>query len=137
MKPSWILPLFPAALCLALQAGCGPSGPKLYPVSGVVTWEGQPLADGDIIFMPATPGDVEDAGKIKDGKFEFKARPGNKRVKILATREEGPADPQMGAVPRKQYLPPKYSSAEKTELTAEVKESDAKDANGYVFKLAP
>jgi predicted small lipoprotein YifL len=122
---------------LVSVGGCGPQGPKLYPVSGTVTWNDAPLPDGDIIFAPESPGDVEDAGKIKDGKFSFMARPGNKKVKILATREEGPADPQMGAPPRKQYLPPKYSSGEITELRAVVKESDTKDGNVYEFKLSP
>jgi hypothetical protein len=136
MKTRLALTLFVATFFVPMLIGCKPSGPKLYPVSGTVSWEGTPLPEGDIIFAPATPGDVEDAGKIKDGKFVFNVRPGNKKVKILASREEGPADPQMGATPKKQYLPPKYSS-DKTELTAVVKESDAKDANVYEFLLVP
>ncbi len=104
-------------------AGCGPTGPKLYPVNGTVTWNGEPLPEGDIIFAPATPGDVEDAGKVVAGKFAFEARPGAKKVKITANRSEGPVDPQMGLAPRVQYIPPKYSSAEKTTLTAEVTEN--------------
>jgi len=119
---------------LAVTGGCGPSGPKLYPVSGTVTWNDAPLPDGDIIFVPELPGEV--AGKVKDGKFACMAQPGDRKVKILATRE-GPVDPQMGAPRREQFLPPKYSSGELTELRAVVKESDAKDANVYEFKLSP
>jgi hypothetical protein len=113
-------------------AGCGPTGPKLYPVKGTVTWNGEPLPEGDIIFTPATPGDVEDAGKVVGGKFAFEARPGAKKVKITANRSEGPVDPQMGLAPRVQYIPPKYSSAEKTTLTAEVTETGK---NEFEFTL--
>jgi hypothetical protein len=122
------------ALAMALT-GCGPSGPKLYPVSGTVTYNGMPLPEGHIIFMPTSAGEVEDADKIKDGRFAFLARPGSKKVKILATRGEGPVDPQMGMQPQVQYIPPKYSSAELTELTAVVAESAAKDKNVFEFKL--
>jgi hypothetical protein len=115
---------------------CGPSGPKMYPVSGTVNWNGAPLPEGDIVFMPATPGDVEDAGKIKAGKFAFEARPGSKKVKILATRGEGPVDPQMGMQPQVMYIPPKYSSGELTELKATVEESTGKDGkNVFPFDL--
>jgi hypothetical protein len=74
-------------------------------------------------LCPASPGDLEDAGKIVAGKFAFQARPGAKKVKIMANRLEGPVDPQMGLAPRVQYIPPQYSSAEKTTLTAEVTEN--------------
>jgi hypothetical protein len=120
------------AILLSANAGCGPTGPKLYPVSGTVTWNGQPLPEGDIIFAPASPGDLEDAGKIVAGKFAFQARPGAKKVKIMANRSEGPVDPQMGLAPRVQYIPPQYSSAEKTTLTAEVTENGK---NEFEFSL--
>jgi hypothetical protein len=122
-------------ICLAivllaiLFAGCGPKGPKLYPIKGTVTYNGEPLPEGDIVLMPTSPGEVEDANKIKDGKFEFGARAGAKRVKITANRSEGPPDPQMGVSPRRQYIPERYSSAEKTELTLTVEEV-AKAENG-------
>ena len=116
-------------LLAILLAGCGPKGPQLYPIKGTVTYNGQPLPEGDIVLMPTSPGEVEDANKIKDGKFEFSARPGAKKVKITANRPEGPVDPQMGVQPRRQYIPENYSSAEKTELTLTVAEV-AKAENG-------
>jgi hypothetical protein len=117
---------------LIAATGCGPTGPKLYPVSGTVSWNGKPLPEGDIIFAPASPGELEDAGKIVAGKFAFQARPGAKKVKIMANRSEGPVDPQMGLAPRVQYIPPQYSSAEKTTLTAEVTENGK---NEFEFTL--
>ena len=94
---------------------------------------GEPIPEGDIVFSPAQPGEVEDYGKIKDGKFAFEARAGAKRVKITANRAEGNIDPQMGVAPRVQYLPAKYSSAEKTELTADVKDTGK---NEFSFPLS-
>jgi hypothetical protein len=120
-----------------LLTGCGPQGPKVYPVKGTVTYNSQPLPEGDIVFSPTSPGEVEDYGKIKDGKFEFAARAGEKRVKITANRADGPIDPQMGVAPRRQYIPEKYSSAEKTELSATVHEiaQPAGGKNEFKFDL--
>lgn len=126
------LSLAVVAILFGALAGCGPTGPKLYPVAGTVTWNGQPLPEGDIVFAPASPGEVEDAGKVVAGKFAFQARPGAKKVKIMANRSEGPIDPQMGVAPRVQYIPPQFSSAEKTTLTAEVTENGK---NEFEFTL--
>jgi hypothetical protein len=41
--------LFLAAVCLA---GCGDRGPKLYPISGAVTYMGKPVKAGTIRFEP-------------------------------------------------------------------------------------
>lgn len=130
-------------ICLAfvlllaiLVTGCGPKGPQRYPIQGTVTYNGQPLVEGDIVLMPP-PGEVDDANKIKDGKFAFAALPGKKKVKITANRSEGPADPQMGVAPRRQYIPERYSSADKTELTLTVEEVE-KAGNGkneFKFEL--
>jgi hypothetical protein len=106
--------------CLFVVAliGCGPSGSEKYTVTGTVTFDGQPVPDGHIIFAPTEPGSAPDAGKIIQGKFELTATAGKKRVEIHASRESGPIDPVMGAVPRVPYIPARYNSA--SVLTAEV-----------------
>lgn len=102
------------------QVGCGPTGPKVFPISGTVTYNGQPVPDGSIVLL--APGEVDESGQITAGKFAFSAKAGQKRVKIMASRPDGPVDPQMGVAPLKQYIPAKYSS-EQTELTIEVTEA--------------
>lgn len=101
-------------VCLGLLAlpvaGCGPSGPETYSVSGTVTWNGDPLPDGHIVFYPVDGSIAPDAGKIAAGKFEFQAQPGEKRVEIDATRESGEVDPVMHTAPREAYIPSKYNS---------------------------
>ena len=122
------------ALCLCLLvlpvAGCGPSGPETYPVSGTVTWNGDPLPEGNIVFEPVDGSIAPDAGKIAAGKFAFQAQPGEKRVQIDATREVGEVDPVMHTVPREAYIPSKYNSA--TILTATV---TADGENDFTFEL--
>ena len=105
-------------LSALVLGGCGPSGPETYPVSGTVTWNGQPLPEGHIVFSSEDGSVAPAAGKISDGKFAFRAQAGQKRVEIHADREAGPIDPFMGTVPRKPYIPPRYNS--ETILTAEV-----------------
>jgi hypothetical protein len=53
--------------------GCGESGPPRYHVSGTVTYKGQPVPVGSIIFQPdARAGNAGPYGNatIKDGKFD-------------------------------------------------------------------
>jgi len=109
-----------AALLLAATAplGCGRSGPETYPVSGTVTFDGQPVPDGHIQFVPADGKGLPDPGKIENGEFSFDAKPGPKRVEIEASRETGPVDKSMGLAPRESYIPPCYNL--ETTLTAEV-----------------
>src|SRR5262249_27220509 len=46
------LRLLPVALGLALLAGCGPTGPVRYEITGMVLYDGKPLDDGVIYFEP-------------------------------------------------------------------------------------
>ena len=51
-------------MALALSAGCGDDGyGRRYPVSGTVTYKGQPLKQGTITFTPADA----DAGRPPAG----------------------------------------------------------------------
>jgi hypothetical protein len=108
-----------ALLLLAIAPlGCGGSGPETYPVSGTVTFDGQPVPDGDILFVPADGKGLPDPGKIENGEFSFDAKPGPKRVEIEASRQTGPVDTSMGMAPRQPYIPACYNT--ETTLTAEV-----------------
>jgi len=121
-----------ALLCLSVVvlAGCGASGPETCTVTGTVTFNGSPLAQGNILFTPEDGRGVPDPGKIKDGKYKLEVKPGRKKVEVHAEREVGEVDPVMGQRPRRSYIPPKYNI--QTELTAEVT-PDGK--NDFTFKL--
>jgi hypothetical protein len=131
--------LFLLALCVgALPVGCGGTyldGVRLYPVSGTVLVEGQPLTgvpQGSVSFHPDKAQGNESmhlpTGKIQaDGKYELltgskKGAPAGKykvRVSAFANKlEEGPVTPRY-------ILDDKYYSAEKTDLIVEVVENPA------------
>jgi len=96
-------------LLVLLGPGCGPSGPKTYPVSGTVTFNGEKIPKGHIVFVPVDESIAPDAGEIVDGRFDFRAKAGKKEVRISADREVGEMDPVMHTIPRQSYIPSKYN----------------------------
>ena len=132
-----------AVLCLGL-VGCGPSddGPKLVPVSGTVTLNGQPLSSAHVTFLPTgeTRGTGADGRTDAGGVFHLKARhrgPGavagtykvviSKMVKTDGsdiTPEDATPPVLSGA---KEVLPAKYSSHAAATLTATVPEEGSGD----------
>ena len=110
-----------STLVAVTVCGCD-GGPKLYPVSGAVTFDGAPLPAGDILLIPADPTLGAEPGTIKDGKYELKARAGNKRVSISASKIlPGGAKGAGGEPVPEEYVPAKYNSDSK--LTIEVTSS--------------
>jgi hypothetical protein len=101
------------AVGLLAGAGCGGADgiPKVYPVSGVVTRNGTPLADANVEFMPEK-GRPSSATTDQDGKFvlEYQAKvpgalPGTHQVVIeerfQGASADGPAAPRTpAAIPR-------------------------------------
>jgi hypothetical protein len=123
--------------CLAAAlAGCGGGGdgPKLYPVSGTVTFNGEPLKEGRIVYRMAGAGSSgrSYSGPITDGAYKLESEAGSAVVEVTAYREvPGKFDKSNGdPVPLKEmYIPPKYNRA--TTLKAEVKPG----ANADKFEL--
>lgn len=61
------------ALSLVGNAGCGSSGPELFPVSGVVKYQGQPLAGATVTYIPeAKEGGFAMATTDAEGRYEMK-----------------------------------------------------------------
>ena len=130
------------ALCalaaIGLVIGCGgPSGPaaKLVPVTGKVTYKGQPLAKGTVSLMPVKPGNTA-TGEIVGGAFKLStyqkddgAPPGQYKVAVTAWEKEPTMDAPKGvpAIPQKFFDPAKSGltaevSPQKTELNFDLKE---------------
>ncbi|QDU48860.1 hypothetical protein [Gimesia panareensis] len=126
------------ACTAGVLVGCGggDAGPTTYPVTGKVTVDGEPLAEGNIIFRDAEGKAASGAGKIEQGAFSFETVAGKKAVVITANREipgktvagGAPDEPPVPAV--EQYLPEEYN--EKTTLEAEVSEAGP---NEFTFEL--
>src|SRR5262249_33247710 len=116
---------------LLAVAGCGEADPRQYEVHGTVNWEGKPLPEGDIAFIPQQKEFRPEAGKIKDGKYRFRSRAGPMRVEIQATRPlPGKLGP-MGEPAIEDYIPARYNS--ESTLHAEV--GDGKTQ--FDFSLTP
>ena len=54
---------------LALVVGCSKSGPEVAPVSGLVTVDGRPMANVDVVFQPEDRGSPSYGRTDKDGHY--------------------------------------------------------------------
>jgi len=117
-------------MCCLLEVGCGNDGrPRRVPVTGTITYNGQPVPGGDVVFVPAdiskgfrARGEANERGQFKLTTFDEGdgAIPGEYKVTVFAYR---PADPKRDAgtiVPRVglRAVPQMYFDQQTTELTA-------------------
>ena len=101
-------------LSLAFLGGCREPAPELFPVRGTVTLDGQPLAEGTVYFKSVQSGTL-DTLPVKDGKFEGKSLPGERRVEVVAYRLI-PISGPMGGEVQESLIASRYNS--ESELTA-------------------
>jgi hypothetical protein len=99
-----------AGTLFLLAAGCGSSQlPARVPVQGKVTWKGQPLGSGSVVFSPATSAGPEanrpaTAELAADGVYRLSSfrpndgvMPGEYRVTVVSY--SSPPDPEHGKPP--------------------------------------
>lgn len=113
-------------------AGCGSteSGPERVIVTGNVTFDGKPVSQGEIWFIPAAGREAPQAGAIiKEGQYRVENKGGVPigvcQVKITADRPKEDvkivADGGPEEIPTTQYLPARFN--DKTELTIDIQSS--------------
>jgi hypothetical protein len=125
-----VVTAFAVFTAVAVLAGCG-NDVKTADVSGTVSYDGKPVEEGAIAFVPADGKGPSGGGVIKDGKYTATKVPvGNTKVTITGSKVVGKAkadDKQPGSPEaRQEYIPEKYNV--KSELTFEVK-SGANEKN--------
>lgn len=114
-----------AIVACVLTAGCGDSGPKRVTakVKGKVTFDGQPMKKGRIIFQSANgaPG----VGDFKeDGSYELVTGIGANQIAVQ-NRDPNTNDPKSGMpVLGKSHIPDKYESSKTSGLTFDVQAKD-------------
>ncbi len=143
--------LSPLLLCLLGCSADDGLGSR-YPVSGAVKYKGQPVAKGQISFVPLKGGSTHGAsGTIENGSFSLTtltpgdgALPGDYKVTLSAydisesevraeavkiAAKHGMAPDQIpatllsrGAKKAKSVLPTRYQVAEKSDITVKVEE---------------
>lgn len=125
------MPMLGALLALTALIGCNSADSGRASISGKVTFDGQPLQSGEIVFEPQGTGRLGIA-QIVDGAYQMPAQqgptPGKYLVRITANRPTGKAvqpaaDPsgRSSGVSYEQYIPAKYNEKSTTtvEITAE------------------
>lgn len=142
VEPVWFL-----IGAVLLAVGCGESRPPTYPTSGQVSFNGVPVEDGTVTFLPieGTPGSNV-AAAIAQGAYATTAEAGlavgSYRVEIDGFRKTGRTvrdlaspDRRLAEPPlieeRVMYLPPKFNT--QSELSVEV--SEAADVAKLDFDL--
>ena len=120
-------------IATATVAGCRPSGPPTYLVTGSVTVDEQPLTIGEIVFAPEDRTIGPRFGEIVNGKYRLHSTVGKQQVRITASREVPGSEGQgfRGALLIENYIPAQYNSA--TILSVEVSPDDD---NRFDFELA-
>ncbi len=142
------------SILVLVFVGCGETGdadrPATAPVTGSVTYNGQPVEGATVTFMAGSSegrgavGTTDASGKFQLTTFEAGdgAIPGSYKVKIAKTvgggpqtAEEAMALMESGAGPptdeQKDELPVKYKDENTSGLTADVKDGD----NDFPFEL--
>ena len=114
---------------LLASFGCD-SGPSLYEITGKVSFDGVPVAKGDITLRPEKPSIAPQGAMIKDGSFQMKASEGKYKVEIISTRVVPGKKGPMGEDAIEEFIPQKYNT--KTTLRAEVKTTGK---NELIFEL--
>lgn len=111
-------------------AGCSRQ-PQLHEVSGLVTFDGQSIPEGDLLFVTPDGTRGPDPARITDGKYQLKTTAGKKRVEISASKiRPGGARGAGGEPVAEEYLPARYNT--QSELAAEVQ---SKGKNTFDFEL--
>ena len=112
--------------------GCGSGGPERVIVTGTVTYQGQPLKEGQIRFFPTEGTEAPmSGGDIVDGQYAIRVKGGvavgTHRVEIVAHRPDPrfrelteslpPNATELERPPGQQYIPEKYNKSTTLEIT--------------------
>ena len=112
-------------------SGCSkPGRPGYHTVTGRVTFDGQPLENGFVQFVPVGSKTSPESGRIAKGLYRLESKAGKVTVHVLSTRLTGKMDPVMNTAIEEMFVPERYNS--KSELKADVV---ADKANAIDFEL--
>jgi len=124
-----------AVICVVssmIIVGCGSDGPQRTVISGNVTYRGEPIPEGSITFAAKDSSTrTSMAAAIEDGEYRLDALGGLPvgayRVVIVASRPLSDSEMQSKlaagmtgpALAPQQYIPKKYNTESKLEVTVE------------------
>jgi hypothetical protein len=115
---------------MVIAGGCGRSGPERAVLTGTVTYQGEPVKEGLIRFIPIKGTEGPSWGAhIIDGRYNAYGKGGvpvgTQKVEIIAYRDRNvkraapPTDDMLADAqsPREQYIPQKYNAKTELEIT--------------------
>ena len=130
-RRSWTIPWITLTILMAMSIGCGPSAPKKYPITGTVTFGGQPLPKG-VVMMRPQQGPAATAEIGPDGKYELEIVAGEHAVQVVALNisEEAKKDFEKLAAAQS-LVPKKYNRFDTSGVTVVVEpdQSEPVDIN--------
>lgn len=122
----WVLIVTMSLVVSAVFGGCN-RGPEMAPVSGKVTYKGQPLKHGNILFQPSigppAKGEIGPDGTFSLSTFKTNdgAVIGKHRVQVICVDPQAkPANPDEETPSAKSLIPEKYSNYATSEITVDV-----------------
>jgi hypothetical protein len=108
-----------AAVLILAAAGCGGSGPKVVPVSGTVTIDGQPLSYGHVQVLPA--GFRPASGRLDgSGRFTLTTTTPNDGCAVGTHPVVVLAGESINADTMKWHAPQKYADVKTSDLTVTI-----------------
>lgn len=126
MKLQLVFSLSFAVVSMLVSLGCGDGGPAMTRVTGKVSFAGESVQQGHVVFRSTDGKTVSSAGPIVDGTFDFDSLPGEKTVMITASRpvpgKFDESNPGEKVQITEQYIPEAYNA--KSELTVLVPAED-------------
>jgi hypothetical protein len=117
-----------ACLGVLLIGGCGLRGPKLAPVRGTVTWKGNPVPYGTVMFQPesgpAATGEIKNGAYVLTTDTRKGALLGRHRVTVIALADQSTRLPEERAPLPPPLVPLEYSFPDRSGLTATVEDKE-------------
>jgi hypothetical protein len=135
IMPSGIMLLTLVLLVLTSAAGCGGSGAIEW--SGLVTLDGEPIANGTIEFRAVDGNGPTAGGLITEGRYSLQLQPGSKVVEIHGYRQVGEERDRMFGNSNgpmnpinKEIVPARYHTP--STLSADVTQESRDDADFHL-----
>jgi hypothetical protein len=129
-------------LVMLLLSGCGSGAAdryERYEVTGLVRLDGTPLAAGNIVFYPETPGPVASGTEVREGKFIIPVEQGLPagRYKIAITATSTTASPSASEEELFENPPDVISLIPKQYNTETILESEIRPTieNFFIYDL--
>jgi hypothetical protein len=127
----WITLMVSLAWGLASVGGCSDNRPKTAPVRGKITYKGNPVRTGTIMFEPDQVGPAAVGDIQRDGAYTLKTyKPGDgailgmHRVTITALEDQSGKLPEQRNPLPALLIPLKYAQATTSGLRVEVQHQD-------------